>query len=505
MRTHRFPMALAATLLAGAGTAYGDTVTNVDLAIRLSSPSQVELSWNTATNAGYRLEYCSTLASNAWTPLCSVTGDGNRCCTNDALLATRPRYYRVALTPAGIHWNRLFGGSGEDNGLSVCPTSDGGYVVAAVTGSFDGDATGSHGYSDGLVLKLDANGAVQWVKAVGGTDNDGLNSVKQTADGGYICAGYTSSNDGDVSGNHGGSDPWLVKLGTNGAIQWQKCFGGTADDGFSSAQQTSDGGYVAAGWTESKNGDVSGNHGSRDAWVVKTDASGNIQWRKCLGGSDYETAHEIQQTSDGGYVFAGYTVSNDGDVSGHHGVEDGWVVKLSTNGVVQWQRVMGGSSPDEIYSIQQTEDGGYIAAGYTYSCDGDITRTNCNGFDGDGWVVKLDASGNTQWQRFFGGNDDDQFRSVCQTSDGGYIATGLTELTDIYYDVYVCKLDATGGMQWQRCFGGSDTDYGQAVRQVSDGGYILVGQTASLDGDVDPAQAHGSFDIWVIKLLPSGQ
>jgi hypothetical protein len=496
--------ACLAALFGFVTAARADTFSNLGLAIRLSGPAQVEVSWDTATNAGYRLEYCSTLSSNAWTPVCSVPGDGQRCCTNDPLLSGEPRYYRVALSPAGTHWKTLFGGSGDDYGQSVCLTRDGGYVVGGVTISFDGDGTGNHGYSDGLVLKVDANGVAQWAGVLGGTHLDGLNSVKQTADGGYVCAGYTRSNDGEVSGNHGGYDAWLVKLGTNGAIQWQKCFGGTADDGFSSVEQTGDGGYVAAGWTESQNGDVSGNHGFRDAWVVKTDASGNSQWRKCFGGSDYDEARQVQETADGGYVFAGYTYSQNGDVSGYHGGEDGWIVKLNTNGVIEWERVMGGTNVDEFWSVQQTQDGGYVAAGVTYSGDGDITLTNTN-YDGYGWVVKLDGSGNTQWQKFIGGGPDAQFRSVCQTSDGGYLATGLESSIDVFYDLHVCKLGATGELQWRRRLGGSGTDYGHAVRQASDGGYIVVGETTSLDGDIDPAHAHGDFDIWVIKLLPNGQ
>ena len=118
----------------------------------------------------------------------------------------------------------------------------------------------------------------------------------------------------DVSGNHGRLDAWLVKLGTNGVIQWHKCFGGTDEDTFSSVQQTDDGGYIAAGYTHSNDGDVLGNHGYQDAWVVKMDALGNLQWQKCLGGSDYDEAYQIQETSDGGYILAGYTYSNDGDV-----------------------------------------------------------------------------------------------------------------------------------------------------------------------------------------------
>jgi hypothetical protein len=502
-------------VLAAAGGARADTFTNLGLAIRVAGPAQVEVSWDTATNTAYRLEACTSLASPAWSPCTTewLAGDGNRCCTNVALLADQARFYRVAvtngqpqLTPAPKSWAKSFGGRNPDYGYSVEPTTDGGYIVGGETTSIDGDASGNHGLIDGLVIKLNENGDVQWAKCLGGSNSDRVYSVRQTSDGGYICAGGTGSNNGDVSGNHGGLDAWLVKLGTNGVIQWQKCFGGTLGDSFSSVRQTDDGGYIAAGYTYSTSGDVSGGHGGSDAWVVKTDAAGNLQWQKCLGGANSDQAKQIQQTADGGYILAGLTASNDGDVSGNHGSSDGWVVKLNTNGVVQWQRVMGGSLRDELWSVQQTADGGYITAGVTYSYDGDISRTTG---DSDCWVVKLDANGNTQWQKTIGGNWDSAFWSICQTSDGGYIATGLGGSTDGQFpgqhgglDVIVFKLDATGEVQWQRCLGGSNYEYGYAVRQAQDGGYIIAGQALSSDGDV--TQPLGGWDIWVLKLLPNG-
>jgi len=169
---------------------------------------------------------------------------------------------------------------------------------------------------------------IEWQRALGGSNLDTTYSIQQTSDGGYIVAGYTESNDGDVSGNHGYYDFWVVKLDGNGNIQWQKCLGGSTHDAPFSIQQTSDGGYIVAGCTYSNDGDVSGNHGKDDFWVVKLDSDGNIQWQKALGGSSNDWAHSVQQTSDGGYIVAGDTYSNDGDVSGYHRDGDFWVVKL---------------------------------------------------------------------------------------------------------------------------------------------------------------------------------
>ena len=177
---------------------------------------------------------------------------------------------------------------------------------------------------------------VEWKKTLGGSYGDGAESIQQTDDGGYIVAGYTCSNDGDVDGNHGYCDFWVVKLDENGTIQWQKCLGGRYLDLAYSIQQTSDGGYIVVGETRSNDGDVSGWHGGYDEngdpkpdmWIVKLDSNGNIQWQKCLGGSDYDVAESVQRTSDGGYIVAGWTSSNNGDVSGNHGVSDFWIIKL---------------------------------------------------------------------------------------------------------------------------------------------------------------------------------
>jgi hypothetical protein len=187
---------------------------------------------------------------------------------------------------------------------------------------------------DGYVLKVNATGALEWQSYLGGSRRDFVYSILQTDDGGYIVAGSTQSE--DLAGYHWDPDAaefcpdgMAVKLDAGGAIEWQRCLGGYDGDGFSSVEQTSDGGYVFAGYTDSSGGDVSGNHGCmQDGWVVKLDAAGAIVWQRCLGGSGEDTAKCVLQTSDGGYIVAGYTDSDDGDVTGHHGAYDLWLVKL---------------------------------------------------------------------------------------------------------------------------------------------------------------------------------
>ncbi|MCD6097265.1 T9SS type A sorting domain-containing protein [bacterium] len=174
-----------------------------------------------------------------------------------------------------------------------------------------------------------AQPTIQWQKCLGGSGYDYAYSIQQTDDGGFIVAGYSNSNDGDVSGNHGERDYWVVKLNSAGDLVWQKSLGGSSWDEAWSIQQTSDGGFIVAGYSESNDGDVSGHHGGYDYWVVKLDSAGDIVWQKCLGGSYWDYAYSIQQTFDGGYIVAGESRSNNGDVSGNHGWGDYWVVKLS--------------------------------------------------------------------------------------------------------------------------------------------------------------------------------
>jgi len=388
--------------------------------------------------------------------------------------------------PPDISFNKTFGGSNWDQAYSIQQTEDGGYIVAGYTSSNDGYVSGNHGSYDAWIVKLNDNGELQWQKCLGGSDDDYAQSIQQTEDGGYIVAGTTESNDGDVSGNHGNYDSWIVKLDETGNIQWQRCLGGSSSDYAQSIQQTNDGGYIVAGYTTSNDGDVSGNHGSCDYWIVKLNSSGNIVWQKCLGGSKSDCAQSIQQTNDGGYIVAGYTTSNNGDVSGnhHYNYKDYWIVKLDGLLNIQWQKCLGGSDDDEAYSIQQTFDGGYIIAGFTESNDGDVSGNHAK-YKNDYWVVKLNETGNIQWQKCLGGSENDYAQGIQQTNDGGYIVAGQTSSNDgdVFgnhggYDYWIVKLDETGNIQWHKCLGGSSGDCAQSIQQTSDGGYIVAGYTS---------------------------
>jgi hypothetical protein len=300
-------------------------------------------------------------------------------------------------------------------------------------------------------------------------------------------------------------------------IEWKKCFGGGANDQANSIQETSDGGYIVAGSTNSSDGDVSGLHWNTftDYWVVKLTKDGVIEWQKCLGGSDDEVAYSIEETRDGGYIVAGSARSSDGNVTGKilpGDVEDFWVVKLTKDGIIEWQKCLGGSSADIAYSIHQTNDYGYIVAGYTCSSDTDVTSKHGTNGDNDCWIVKLTSYGSIDWQKCFGGSDKDWANSIQETSDSGYVVACAARSNDgdvigrhgpwNSEDFWILKLTSSGSIAWQKCLGGTGADIPYSIQQTYDRGYIVAGVTWSEDGDV--IGKHFGVDSWIVKLTSSG-
>jgi len=300
-------------------------------------------------------------------------------------------YWVVKIDETGnLQWQKSLGGLDIDDARSIIQTSDGGYMVVGYSYSNNYDVTDSHGGGDMWAVKLNNTGAIEWQKSLGGSSYDMALAVQETS-GGYVIAGSTTSNDGDVTGFHGGGwlfgDYWIVKINTDGDILWQKALGGSGEEVAMAIEPTSDGGYIVAGSSNSNDGDVSGNHGDNDYWIVKIDNLGEIEWQKSLGGSNEDTATDVKQTTDGGYIVSGMTKSNDGDVTGNHGGEnDYWIVKLDNLGEIEWQKSLGGGGYDFSYGIRQDADGGYVIAGSSDSNDGDVTG---NHGMSDFWIVKL--------------------------------------------------------------------------------------------------------------------
>ncbi|WNI34859.1 T9SS type A sorting domain-containing protein [Chryseobacterium sp. SG20098] len=407
----------------------------------------------------------------------------------------------AAQSAPSIEWQKALGGTHGESANAVQQTSDGGYIVAGNSMSNDGDVTGNHGGGDYWIVKLNPAGGIQWQKTLGGSNVDDAQSIRQTTDGGYIIAGSSNSGDGDISGNHGNYDYWIVKLDSNGNMQWQKSLGGSSVDIAQSIQQTSEGGYIVAGSSSSNDGDVSGNHGGGDYWIVKLDINGNIQWQKSLGGSSSEQVNSVQQTFDGGYIIAGTTVSTDGDITVSYGNNDFWVVKLDSGGNMQWQKTLGNIGDNIGYYAQQTFDGGYIAVGTSFN------SSNLESGLPDYWVIKLSNNGTIEWDKYFGGSFHDNAITIRQTPEWDYIVAGWTasnngQVTNHHgnLDYWIIKLDSSGNLKWEKTLGGPDFDYLTALELTADNGYIVSGSTGSTSGDV--TGHHGMIDAWIVKLSP---
>ena len=382
----------------------------------------------------------------------------------------------------------------------------------------------SHLLLFGVLLLLSPTGTfaqflptLDWEQTYGGPKDDEGFSIVQTPDSGFVLAGYTGNiAETGLPDYHGGfEDAWVLKLDPVGNELWEKCLGGSAQEEANSIVLTKDTGYCVAIRSESWDGDVTGYHGGgSDAWIVRLTAAHQIQWEHNIGGSNWDDPLSLTATTDGGFAFAGYTESNDGDVTGHHGGDtiendDAWVVKLNDSGTILWQRCLGGLGRDWATGIVQAPDGGYAISGLTNSRDGDVS-----GFHGgslDAWVAKLDSVGTLQWQRCLGGDSSDWAEAIALTHDSGFILAAVTASNNTgdvsgYHgdtDAWVVKLSATGTIQWQKCLGGSHQEKAWSIAATADGGYLLGAETGSDDGQVS-GNHGGRADIWLVKLDDTG-
>ena len=355
-------------------------------------------------------------------------------------------------------WQRRIGGTSADDPTAVIRTNDDGYVIAGTTRS------SGAGSDDAYIVKLDANGLLQWSKTVGGANSERASAMTKTADGGYVIAGSTTSF------GAGNSDMYIVKLDANGSFQWNTTVGGSASDGAGSIIQTTDGGYAVAGGTDSFGA------GGNDIYIIKLDSSGVLQWARTVGGTLSEGASSIVQTTDGGYVVAGTTFH-----LGSAGY-DMYVVRLSSSGSSLWCRAIGGIGYDGANSMIRSEDGGYVLAGWGQPTSG----------INDMYVVKLDSSGSLLWSERVGTTRDDWANSIFRMNDGGYIVAGQTQLASGTWDCYVVKLNAVGTLLATRTVGGTGDEYAYSVIPTTDSGYVVAGSSASFGA--------GQSDFYVAKF-----
>ena len=405
-----------------------------------------------------------------------------------------------------MEWQVSLGGSDIDELNDINASHDGGIIGVGRTFSTDGDISINKGASDLWVIKLSSSGNMVWEKTYGGSGHEEAFSIIPTNDNGFIIGGYTSSNDGDVAFTNGGNDYWIIKIDSSGNLMWEKTFGGFNGEKIKSIKQTYDNGYIMAGRTESVNGDVTISYGNGDYWIVKIDSIGNLQWQKSLGGSSSDFAEAIYQVSDSGFIVNGYSLSNNIDVTGNNGWYDYWVVKLDINGNIQWQKCYGGTGGDFGYDLSFTTDGGYILAGYSDSNDGDVSG---NHGIYDLWVIKIDSIGNLIWQKCLGGTAYEHWTSRIQSFNNGYHVLSI-QSNSIDGDVsgnhgggdyWIIIIDENGNTLWQNSYGGSSNDYINAINVLDDGRIILGGSVLSNDGDI--TINNGSYDWWILKITPN--
>ena len=363
----------------------------------------------------------------------------------------------MAYTP--LLWSHTYGGSNDDNITDVQQTNDGGYILIGYAKSFGA------GLYDFWLVKTDANGDSLWSRTFGGSNNDIGNVVQQTPDGGYFLAGRSDSY------GAGSGDFWLIRTDANGDSLWSRTYGGSEFESALTGQLTSDGGFIMAGYTRSFGS------GMEDFWVVKTNADGDSLWSRSLGGNRHELCCRIQQAADDSYLLTGYTESYGA------GSLDGWLVRVSAAGDSLWSHTYGTSQFESCNGSLITSDNGYILVGSQGP-----HKDNC-----DFWVVKTDSNGDILWSRTYGGGYGECANSVLPTSDDGYFIGGWTcSYGAGSRDSWLLRINSSGDSLWNRTFGGSLNEWGANIRPTNDPGFIVTISTESFGA--------GNHDYWLQRF-----
>ncbi len=405
-------------------------------------------------------------------------------------------------------WALQYGGAGVDIPFSIKFTTDGGTIVAGYTDSKDGDVSPqpNREYWDLWVIKLDKCGVIEWERSFGGTGYESARDVIQTADGGYMVLGETNSTDGGVIAGFGGTkDIWLLKLSATGNLVWQKRYGGTGLDIGNHIQTSNDGGFVIAASSTSNDGDIRGNHSTgtyTDGVLMKLNSSGVVQWSKCFGGTRNEELFDIEIIN--GTTFAvGFSNSVDGDIPPNQKNYDVWLLAIDGNGNKVISKIFGGSQNDVAYCMSKGPDGSLTLAGYTTSADGDVSGPKGGQ---DYWILNVSQKGNLNCQCVLGGADAEYAKTIITDPEGGYIIGGVSYSEDGDRnnplgdgDFWTVKLDPGGNLLWEHSWGGSSNDHLRfMIHDPARDEYYLAGDAESGDGDF--GTARGDADFAVIKL-----
>ncbi len=359
---------------------------------------------------------------------------------------------------------------------------------------------------DFWVMKFSSEDNLLWQKTFGGSDDDRGFDIITTSDGGFALFGFSKSADIDVSQNAGAQDFWLIKITADGIISWKKNFGFIGADNGTALIQTSDDGYLITGVLDVTASNGEGNskttqkHAGGDVWAIKTNSSGGLEWSRYFGGSFTDTPFGIVETPENEFIIAASSDSDDFNVSNNKGAYDFWILKISSRGSLIWEKSFGGSEIDEPRGISSTNDGNFVIVGDTRSSDQDVTINNGGA---DLWLLKISTDGNLIWEKTYGGTSFDVARSISRTQDNGFLISGYSRSTDNNFmnlgqsDAWILKVDNTGNKLWQKFVGGSENDFLFDAIELNNQSIIAVGESSSSDGDI--IENKGFSDALIIK------
>lgn len=375
------------------------------------------------------------------------------------------------VTIAQNYWAKTYGGNSEDSPWKIVNIPNSGFAIEGRTRSFGSSS------EDFLFFTADSNGTPLLQKVFKANNLDEPYAMTRTSDGGYLIGGNSNSF------GEGSKDIVFLKLNSNGGIEWQKSIGGYYDEAVLSVIQTSDGDYIAAGWSFSVGA------GGTDAWILKITPNGNLQWQKTYGSKGYDFAHSVVETTDGGIVFVGQSDIASGSDN------DVWIVKLDNSGNIVWQKTYGGSKDESGRAVLQNPDGTLIVGAWSKSFGNSSS---------DFWLLKLNPDGSIIWQKAYLANGEDNFFAIERTKNDGYILVGGSNSIDNSdYDFLVLRVDGDGSIVWKKAYGGNETDQASSIAIPENGGFLVAGWSFSFSESI-------SSDILVLKIdedgnLPNGQ
>ena len=408
-----------------------------------------------------------------------------------------------------LEFVETLGGSKNDAFNAVKATTDGGYITAGYTQSNNGDILEKTNTSfDFLISKFSSKNILEWQKTFGGSDDDRATAIVQTLDGGFAVLGFAKSTDIAVSENAGSKDFWLLKLTSNGNLLWEKSFGFSGADYGTDLIETKEGGFLITGVLDVSASDGQGSakstatkHSGGDYWAIKTDNTGALEWSRFFGGSFTEVPLGVLETDAHNFVIVGSSDSKDFNISNNKGSYDFWIIKISTEGTLLWEKSFGGSEIDEAKAITTTNDGNFIIVGDTRSADKNVSKNNGAA---DIWVLKVSEEGTLLWEKTIGGTNFDVARAVSRTQDNGYLISGSSRSLDNGFenkgqnDALILKIDKNGNLLWKKTFGGSEIDFLYGVVELENTAIIAVGESSSSDQDI--LENKGFTDALIIQI-----